>query len=366
MLKYLVIQNIGSIKDEVSINFEKGGYTFKDNMVREEIVNPIGIFGSNGSGKTILLRSFNVLLGLMNDKADNLSTFIPNIPSNFYQPSYFEVGFTLDSEEYQYIIKTNIKEIISEELIMNNDLRFFRSDKSFQLFKNDNVIKEGTVSGDKYPAIRQVGNEEYEDQTPLSYVKKAFNYLSNITYIDVRGQVHSKINIQKSILDILEEKSEQVKEIMKSYKEFPTYDLRVSVDPKLGNEKNLEFSLDNGNIYLPEVLMSNGMKAHSTILSTILSAPKGSLIIVDELERSLHPFVAKQFVEEMNSKFDIQMIFSSHNTNLLQSMRPDQIIFSKWNADESTSTYWKLSEVYPKIREINNIEKMYYGGQFDE
>jgi AAA15 family ATPase/GTPase len=153
---------------------------------------------------------------------------------------------------------------------------------------------------------------------------------------------------------------------MKSYKEFPTYDLRVSVDPKLGNEKNLEFSLDNGNIYLPEVLMSNGMKAHSTILSTILSAPKGSLIIVDELERSLHPFVAKQFVEEMNSKFDIQMIFSSHNTNLLQSMRPDQIIFSKWNADESTSTYWKLSEVYPKIREINNIEKMYYGGQFDE
>lgn len=112
--------------------------------------------------------------------------------------------------------------------------------------------------------------------------------------------------------------------------------------------------------------MSHGMKAMSKLLTIILNMKPWTLLVVDELERSLHPFVAKQFIDDINKKFDIELIFSSHNTSLLQNLIPDQIFFTKWDSSKNVSTYKKLSETYPTIREFNNIEKMYFGGLLDD
>ena len=45
-------------------------------------------------------------------------------------------------------------------------------------------------------------------------------------------------------------------------------------------------------------------------------------------------------------------------------MRPDQVYFAKWA--KGFSNYYRLSKIYPNIREINNIEKMYLSSTFDE
>lgn len=45
-------------------------------------------------------------------------------------------------------------------------------------------------------------------------------------------------------------------------------------------------------------------------------------------------------------------------------MRPDQIYFANWK--NCSSSYSRLSRIYPNIREINNIEKMYLSSLFDE
>ena len=45
-------------------------------------------------------------------------------------------------------------------------------------------------------------------------------------------------------------------------------------------------------------------------------------------------------------------------------LRPDQIFFANWR--NGFSNYKKLSDIYPNIREVNNIEKMYLSNVFDE
>ena len=114
---------------------------------------------------------------------------------------------------------------------------------------------------------------------------------------------------------------------------------------------------------MPYQFMSNGMYNQSVLLSVLLSLPENGVLIIDEIEDALHPITILDFIRVAQEK-NIQLIFSSHNTYLLQKLRPDQIIFANWK--NGYSTYKKLSDIYPNIREINNIEKMYFSNMFDE
>ena len=109
--------------------------------------------------------------------------------------------------------------------------------------------------------------------------------------------------------------------------------------------------------------MSDGMFNNSFFLSTIINLPKNSVFIIDEIENALHPLTIMDFINIAKEK-NIQLIFSSHNTYILQKLRPDQVFFANWS--EGFSTYKKLSDIYPNIREVNNIEKMYLSSLFDE
>ena len=107
--------------------------------------------------------------------------------------------------------------------------------------------------------------------------------------------------------------------------------------------------------------MSDGMMNQSILLSLILSMPNDSIIFIDELERALHPSALESFIEIVKNK-KIQLVFSSHNTSVLQTLRPDQVYFAKWK--NGFSNMYRLSKIYPAIREVNNIEKMYLSGLF--
>ena len=69
------------------------------------------------------------------------------------------------------------------------------------------------------------------------------------------------------------------------------------------------------------------MFKNSLLLSTVLSMPKNGVLIVDELENALHPVAILDFLNIIKEK-NIQLIFSSHNTFILQHLRPDQIFFA--------------------------------------
>ena len=109
-------------------------------------------------------------------------------------------------------------------------------------------------------------------------------------------------------------------------------------------------------------MISVGMQNQSILLSLILSMPKNSVLFIDEVDIALHPSALKSFLEVIRKK-EIQVVLTLHNTYAMQFLRPDQIYFSKWS--HGFSSYYRLSKIYPNIREVNNIEKMYLSTLFD-
>ena len=77
MLKKIFIENINSI-GKCEIDFEKGNYTYLPNRVMGDVVNPIAIYGHNGSGKSSFIDAIAHFVFLLNAPLDVLQPFIVN------------------------------------------------------------------------------------------------------------------------------------------------------------------------------------------------------------------------------------------------------------------------------------------------
>lgn len=370
MITKIEVKNVKAINN-CEINFNKSKYQYREDMIfNEHYVNPIAFYGANGSGKSSILESVLQLTLLLNNEPDNIYPLVPNfvnfglvVPQkeNYKYSknisSYVKLFFTLNEKtEYIYKIETKLypREIVSEVLIKNGEIVF---DRKITKYKYRN--KEFDVQSPLFPTLRALYSE-HNDET----ITECFNFLSNIAFLDASTKRYKfKAALQKNYLDIIVEKSAEIKSILNKYKEFPLYDV-FSNTSELGEKDYLaSIKLDKGELILPYGYISSGMSNQNVILAALLSLPKNGVLIIDEIEDALHPLTILDFLKVVKEK-NIQLIFSSHNTFILQKLRPDQIYFANWK--NGFSSYKRLSDIYPNIREINNIEKMYLSNYFEE
>lgn len=375
MLEKLYIKNISSI-DECVIDFKKNSYRYREENLIGDIVNPVALYGHNGSGKTAVLRAVQILISLLIRPVDQLRPFVVNnILFEKYAKTKNEsliigtisLWFKVNENSYEYTIKTSSRQLITyEKLECNKNVVFERDQRKYRYKEKESLISESFL----VPTLRRLANIEIND----SVIQDAYRYLSSFTIIElpninsVYGFVTSKIFETTSKFDLLVEKSNEVKEILKQYKEFPIYDIvkkestnNLNINPEL--QYNIVLESNNKKISLPYTMISSGMQNQSLLLSILMTVPSNSVVFIDELEQALHPSAIKSFLNVIREK-KIQLVFTSHNTYILQDLRPDQIYFAKW--EDGFSTYDRLSDIYPNIREINNIEKMYLSGVFDK
>ncbi len=115
---------------------------------------------------------------------------------------------------------------------------------------------------------------------------------------------------------------------------------------------------------LPLAEESNGVRTLFTFGGRILETlQEGGSIFVDELETSLHPYLSKLLVllfqsERINKK-KAQLIFTTHNTNLLDRtiFRKDQVWFAE--KDEFGAHRSLLLQDFPDVREDTPFDKWY-------
>lgn len=372
MIKKIKIKNINSI-GETEVSFEKGRYQFNEEMVKDDIVNPIAIYGTNGSGKTSFLKALEYLVGLMIDPVQDLKLFNFNILniSKYIMgddeiSSEIHIDLLIGNDVFTYILSTYINSISNEKLIKNNQIIFDRNGDKYVLQDKQYFINVSMC----IPILRLL----YDTSNPQEDIKKVYEYLSNIAYISSERNKDYKFRSFNNIgyWDLMVRKSEEIKDVLKNYKQFPVYSFKkypkkysfesISIsDPK--EEYLMEIEAGDKKIALPADYLSGGMFNQSFILTVIFSLPENGLLVVDELEQALHPSVIRDFIKVVQER-NIQLIFSSHNTNILSYLRPDQIFFSKWK--DGYSSLKRLSDFHENIRAINNIEKMYLSHLFDE
>lgn len=355
MIKGIEISNFNSI-DYCDVSFEKYKYKFLNQYnIDNKIANPIAIYGRNGSGKSSFLDAFKTLIVLLIDEPEQFAPMFPNFSCGKDKPSFVKLLFDIDGNNYEYFVKTNIEKIIEEHLIKDDEIILNRIDNKYKA-----LDKEYEIDSNLYLALRDISNKNSD-----SIFNKVYDYLSSISYIGANKQSYlAKTTNKIPSLDFMVSKTNEVKNILKEYESFPIYDIQSYIDDNT-KKKQYYVSIENNDkpFILPYSFISDGMNNQSFMLSILLSLPENGVMVVDELEDALHPLTITNFIN-VAIKRKIQLIFVSHNTNTLSKLRPDNIIFANWK--NGCSTYKRLCDIYPNIREVNNIEKMYLSSVFDE
>lgn len=377
MLNKITIKNINSIK-ECTIDFKKNKYTFLEEYILGNNVNPIAIYGHNGTGKSSMLKAIAQLITLMCSPINQLRPFIVNqFECNKYSNDLnnknlitgsIELEFNDELDNYKYFISTSLNQCVEEEYLYLNNTQVFNYKHTLiskLLYRNKNYNIE-TNTSKLIPALRLLASKEIND----SNIQYAYNFISNFTFINLPYQ-NSNFGFVTSLqyqnvnaFDLLCEQSEQVRSILKSFDEFPLYNIRKTenISSVNGTPEYLLYLDGMDNSPLPLTYISEGMRSTSLLLSILTTVKPNTCLFIDELDMSLHPTAIKSFIKEV-IKRKIQLVFSIHNTNILQELRPDQVYLVKWF--KGYSKYKKISDIYPNIRQINNIEKMYLANTFD-
>ena len=151
--------------------------------------------------------------------------------------------------------------------------------------------------------------------------------------------------------------------------EIDTEAFSQQVLDKLRHTKRLRLthSASEGNMAFEYNLESKGTRTMISLLIPALEAlSTGSLLVVDELDTSLHPDLAKAFVSlfnrESSNPHGAQLIFSTHDVTLLGtgSIQQDEI----WMTDkgrDGVSRFTPLTEF--RLRSRDDIEKAYRAGR---
>lgn len=283
------------------------------------------LFGANASGKTNLIKAITfskeiVLNGLMNDDLKNCS-FNKHTETED-EPGVFQYALMIDGIEYEYGIAVSYK----QNMIIGEWLTKVENEKESCVF-NRYVDEEG---------ISYV-ESDYDNGNDFDSKKMKF-------YFDGFGKSISKTYRKKTILNdiALREHGRDgiFKEVCNVFAWFSNI-VVISLNSKSKRETCME---------------SEGTLRLNEILSVFKTNQKDRLILIDELDRSLHTHRTRQLLEVFYANTQGQMIATTHDTNLLDLdlMRQDEIWFMERLVKCSSSLYslnqFKL-EMNEKVKE---------------
>jgi hypothetical protein len=98
------------------------------------------------------------------------------------------------------------------------------------------------------------------------------------------------------------------------------------------------------------------------------SMEKGAVLVVDEIEASMHPLLTRHLIEMVQDPLintnHAQLIFTTHDTGLLDLnlLRRDQIWFAEKNEKNMQTDIYALTEFSPRKGE--NVSKGYLQGRY--
>jgi hypothetical protein len=155
------------------------------------------------------------------------------------------------------------------------------------------------------------------------------------------------------IREMRDEKAEFILDVMTSHRKYDKNNHYIG---------DTNFSLDGEE--------SSGTRKFFALTAPIISVlDHGMILIADELDAKLHPNLVCSLISLFNSsisnKNNAQLIFNTHDTNLLDSglFRRDQIWFSQKDR-YGASTVYSLAEFKSAVRKNEDFEKNYINGKY--
>ncbi len=400
MLIELNLENYRSIKEEVSLNMiSTKDSSFENNLIKtdvlkeESLLKSAVIYGANASGKTNILLALNFLQRLvMTSHKHQKGNKLPYSPfkldkQTLSKPTRIRIVFIKNETKYIYEISFNSEKIITEYLYSypNNykKIIFERTDSLNYKFiddeKKQRLIAERTLPNVLY--LSKATQENYEVVSKVyDWFKDELNVIGPTDHpglIDITAKMLKSGSMKELILKAMLEADIGIDDISVDTKKLKIEDLPKGIPPEIkkmmmNNKEEIEQTKINtihkGVNFDFEEESDGTMRLFSLIGPWITALKDGNVLIVDELDTKLHHllnvFLIELFHDPTQNKKNAQLIFTTHNTNLLDIQdifRRDQIWFTKKNQKGATDLY-SLVEYSP--RKDKNIERGYLAGKY--
>lgn len=394
MLLKIELENFFSIKNRIFLDFiaaksnSRQARDLSYNVIDwngTKVLKTIGLFGPNASGKSNILKAINFCCRMvLESHLNNEGTVFNFMPFKFdgydAKPSAFLIDFVCSGVEYEYSFALTRTEVLRESLY------YYPNGKRAKVFTRDENAEEvysfspGIIVKPKDVAINTGKKNLFLSRaSSMNRVlpQELYRYFLNtflLGLVDLNSvSVEENFNAYKKvILKALSICDTDICDIKVRHEQVPAPIMSSLASPELNfrmidilrfqtihkRAPNVVFDLD--------VEESNGTRKLFQILLRLLDVVRNSKsLMMDEFDMGLHTRLADFIIDLIHASENSQLLFTSHNTNLIdmKRLRKDQVVFVNKLDDGSTEVYSLYD--YKDFRDNMDAEKGYIQGRFD-
>lgn len=386
-------------------------------------ISPVAaVFGANAAGKSSLFRSlWSAIKNPTYGDAVDITPFKLNPQSEsatiFFDLRFEAQDFTSHTSkcEYQYLFETSPSGTVLREELKFNPKRGGKFQRVFRRVLSQESVPDSdemlldydyrwgeSFKGEKTFVVRSTGADELFlgntralPNNPLSPVLGWMNDMVNFYF--AAGYSAESVRIKKRLYEDPEYFARVIKYVQQAdlgivdlkviarseedlaamRRSLESQDFQREVIDKVIQDSELELtfthSSNEGTFEFQEHHESDGTRAMLSFASIAIDAlEKGSLLVIDEIDTSLHPLLVRELIRQFTSPESnpnqAQLVFSSHDLTLLQNpswldplLERDQIWLVEKGENGSSSLY-SIAD-FP-TRNDENVYRKYLAGQY--
>ncbi len=415
MLLNFKVENFKSFKDCIDFSMEA---TKLSNLLKNvftvnniSLLKTASIYGANAGGKSNLTKAMLKMKNIIKNSFDiekvkgyKHESHLLN-SSSVDKATIFEVEFIANEIKYRYGFEIDKNARILEEWLFSKKLK--KRAKEITLFKREKkkielgaLFKEGKGIEDK---IRDnslflvvVANFNGKISKIVLDWFNNFNIISNLksekfkfySFDKLKDKNFKDKNFKDKIVNMIKDADIDIYDIInkkvsfeelemdeKNLKKIPQKLLEDLRDKGLNRVETVHMKYDKNNSFESFIPFNLSLESDGTQKLLALSAPiievllNGEVLVIDELENSMHTILVEKIIELFNSQEtnpnNAQLIFTTHNTKILNQklFRRDQIWFAQKDIYGCSELY-SLIEYGKGTRNDANLEKKYLEGKF--
>lgn len=394
MLVEFSVENFGCFKEKQTLSMVAGTSSARDehysyntgHKAVPRLLKSAAIFGPNASGKTTLLNALNWLRRRVTKEAKEAATFkLDDISRR--SNTVFSIVFIVNEMLYRFTLEVNRINVVHEQLERIKDTGSIELIYSRQKQKDGSSKWESRLKEPK--GLVEIWQEATRDDALFLNVAVQLNsnelkpiydwFLTHLlngrryfTWFDQeRIKEFKKPEYKKRFLDFINVADVGMADILLEETEIrmPDKDGDMGISPK-----RVDFGIghyDDKNEIQYFDLFSDESSGTSTLFDLAADffyvLDHGALLLVDELDDSLHPhlvtYLVNYFNDPVNNPKGAQLIFTSHDVTLLRgdTLHPDQIWLCEKRAGQAAHLF-PLSTY--KVRKGEAKEDRYLAGRY--
>jgi len=393
MIVEFSVKNYRSIKDLQTLSFratdivsdpEKYPDVDKNNIVEvggTRLLKTVGIYGANASGKSNVLKAFLDFCRIVSSPPSPDDSILKDISQPFFEvsstnpESFFQIVLLATGKKYRYGFTLERRGTVKPEASISNYNQETGEQSTIYKYKTIDYV----ITSEWLYEIRNTNQEKYFLRRDLGVDKKELPKNENIPPIpyshtlflkhaaSFNGGICSHIwSALKSIRSLNDKRFTQTASLYMSSETgekkrlldfLSTFNLNYSnihIDKEEGDRN---FLVPKDKIYLEKNSIAVNLERHESEGTKKLFDFAGFLISVfgntilnfvltfDEIESNFHPSLVIKLIQMFNdpkiNKSNAQLLFTSHDTNLLAPaiMRRDQFYFTEKDQQDATRLY---------------------------